>query len=83
HQQQQQYLNTPFASSRTLTGSPISPASGRVPSNGDPESGALANGERTKWPGALRTLGRKVSGKFSRKSSVGATTGAASGRRVT
>lgn len=81
-QQQQQYLNTPFGSSRTLTGSPISPTSGRVVSNGDPESAALANGERTKASGALRTLGRKVSGKFSRKSSTGATT-TASGRRGT
>ncbi|KAG8974636.1 hypothetical protein FRC05_007113 [Tulasnella sp. 425] len=81
-QQQQQYLNTPFGSSRTLTGSPISPTSGRVVSNGDPESGTLANGEKSRSSGALRTLGRKVSGKFSRKSSVGAST-AASGRRGT
>ncbi|KAG8899148.1 hypothetical protein FRC00_001867, partial [Tulasnella sp. 408] len=80
--QHQQYLNTPFGSARTLGGggSPISPTSGRVLSNGDPESGTLGNVEKSKSSGALRTLGRKVSGKFSRKSSGGFTT---SGRRGT
>ncbi|KAG9041526.1 hypothetical protein FS837_012145 [Tulasnella sp. UAMH 9824] len=79
--QHQQYLNTPFGSARTLGGgSPISPTLGRVVSNGDPESGTLGNVEKSKSSGALRTLGRKVSGKFSRKSSGGFTT---SGRRGT
>ncbi|KAG9019190.1 hypothetical protein FRB90_005526 [Tulasnella sp. 427] len=78
-QQHQQYLNTPFASARTLAGSPISPTSGRVVSNGDPDSGALGNGvgekSRSASGGALRTLGRKVSGKFSRKARGNAAAG--------